>query len=38
MKYMLIEVMEREISEPEYFDTHDAAQDILRGGCKRQSC
>ena len=27
MKYMLIEVMEREISEPEYFDTHDAAHD-----------
>lgn len=26
MKYMLIEVMEREISEPEYFDTHDAAK------------
>lgn len=32
MKYMLIEVMEREISEPEYFDTHDAAHDEM---CRR---
>lgn len=30
--YMLIEVMEREISEPEYFDTHDAAHDEM---CRR---
>ena len=29
---MLIEVMEREISEPEYFDTHDAAHDEM---CRR---
>ena len=32
MKYMLIEVMEREISEPEYFDTHDAVHDEM---CRR---
>lgn len=32
MKYMLIEVKEREISEPEYFDTHDAAHDEM---CRR---
>ena len=32
MKYMMIEVMEREISEPEYFDTHDAAHDEM---CRR---
>lgn len=36
MKYMLIEVMEREISEPEYFDTHDAWNDFPVD-CKRGS-
>lgn len=32
MKYVLIEVVEREISEPEYFDTHDTAHDEM---CER---
>ena len=32
MKYMLIEVVEREIADPEYFDTHDAAHDEM---CRR---
>lgn len=32
MKYMLIEVVERKIADPEYFDTHDAAHDEM---CRR---
>ena len=32
MKYMLIEVVERKIADPKYFDTHDAAHDEM---CRR---
>lgn len=32
MKYMLIEVVERKIADPEYFDTHDTAHDEM---CRR---